>query len=573
MRVKVQKRIVIKFELGILMCIILILVNGCNEQPLKKKRPNIILIMSDDVGYSDIGCYGGLINTPSLDSLAQHGLRFTQFYNTARCCPSRASLLTGLYQHDAGIGHMVNDQGTDVYNGDLSKNAVTIAEVLKQAGYATYMSGKWHITPYIPEDLEPIRSNWPLQRGFDKFFGTIHGAGSFYDPNSLTRDNKFIPPTDDFYYTDAISDNAVDFIKDHNTEQPFFLYLPYTAAHWPMHAKPEDIKKYKGQFDDGWDNLREKKYKKMLKLGLLKSNWKLTSKDEIPDWESTSNQEWYASLMEVYAAMIDNMDQGIGRVIDALKAKGEMENTLVLFLQDNGGCAEEFGFRDSIMPYYNDVDINIEKPMPNDKLQTQMVPKYTREGMPVLVGKGLEPGSANTYLGYGKPWANASNTPFRMYKHWVHEGGIATPLIVHWPDVIKQKNKFVHDPAHLIDIMATCIEVAEAEYPETFNGKTIVPLAGVSLVPTFNNKTLAERPIFWEHEGNKAVRLGNFKLVSKWSTNSEYNWELYDLDADRSETNDLALEMPGKTKELELLWKTWAIKTKVLNWTTKQPIY
>lgn len=549
--------------------IALLILVSCSEGVKKDTRPNIILIMSDDMGYSDIGCYGGMIDTPVLDDLAENGLRYTQFYNTARCCPSRAALLTGIYQHQAGIGHMVNTSGNDIYGGDLSKNAVTIAEVLKTSGYSTYMSGKWHVTPYIADEANPSKENWPMQRGFDQFFGTIHGAGSFYDPNSLTRDNEFIAPDEEFYYTDAISDNAVSFIENHNTDTPFFLYLPYTAAHWPMHAKPEDIEKYKGKFDTGWDAMREEKYAKMIGLGLLKAEWKLSEKDDIPSWEEAEHKEWYSSLMEVYAAMVDNMDQGIGRVMNILENKGIKDNTLVFFLQDNGGCAEEFGFRETIEPNHKDVKANELKPMGKDELQTNMVPRYTRDGKPVLSGIGLAPGGANTYLGYGKPWANASNTPFRMYKHWVHEGGIATPLIVHWPDGIASKNEFRNDPGHLIDIMATCVDVANANYPKTYKKRRITPIEGISLKPTFENKSLEERAIFWEHEGHKAVRYGNFKLVSKWSKNAEFTWELYDMDTDRSETIDLAHKMPEKALELEGMWLSWAKKSGVRNWNTK----
>ncbi len=541
---------------------------SCNSEKQQSEKPNIILIMADDMGYSDIGCYGGVIHTPELDELAENGLRFTQFYNTARCCPTRASLLTGLYPHQAGIGHMIGDRGSDGYRGELSKHAVTIAEVLKQAGYVTYMSGKWHVTHYDPSANEASKYNWPLQRGFDKFFGTIHGAGSFYDPASLARDNEFIAPSEDFYYTDAITDHAVDFIEKHRGEQPFFMYIPYTAAHWPMHARPEDIAKYKGRFDEGWDALREEKYKRMLEIGLIKPEWKLSEKDGIPDWEDAELKDWYSSLMEVYAAMVDCMDQGIGRVMTTLEKKGLKENTLVFFLQDNGGCAEEFGFGETIGPFHRDVQADEIHPMAENEIQTEMVPKYTREGRPVLIGKGLKPGAADTYLGYGKPWANASNTPFRMYKHWVHEGGIASPLIVHWPAGIQQKNEFRDQPAHLIDIMATCIDVAGAQYPETYKDNQIIPFEGVSLIPAFKNRDLPERALFWEHEGNKAVRLGKYKLVSKWREDSEYNWELYDLEADRSETNNLIEKMPEKASEMKILWEDWAEKAGVLPWNT-----
>lgn len=558
-------------------CLLYLLISishlSCNPEKAKSQQPNIILIMGDDMGYSDIGSYGGVIDTPVLDSLARNGLRYTQFYNTARCCPTRASLLTRLYPHQAGIGHMVEERGTaESYKGDLSTKAVTIAEVLKQAGYTTYMSGKWHVTPLEPSKEDPSKHNWPLQRGFDKFYGTIHGAGSFFDPNSLTRNNEFIAPRDDFYYTDAISDNAVKFINEHEGDKPFFLYLPYTAAHWPMHARPEDIAKYKGKFDNGWDELRATKYKKMQEMGLISPDWKLTEKDGIPDWKGAELKGWYSSLMEVYAAMVDRMDQGIGKVVNVLEEKNIKGNTLIFFLQDNGGCAEEFGFKNEIRPHHDGMTLDDFKPMAKNKLQTDMIPRFTRDGKPVLVGKGLKPGGEDTYLGYGKAWANASNTPFRMYKHWVHEGGIATPLIVHWPEGITAKNEFRNQPGHLIDIMATCIDVAGAKYPATYNKQAIRPFEGVSLAPTFDDTKLKERAIFWEHEGNKAVRLGKYKLVSMHKIGLEYDWELYDIEADRSETNNLAKRMPAKTKELENLWKSWARRVEVLTWTDSKPI-
>jgi len=295
------------------MVIILVSMMGivsCSDSSDTSSRPNIIVIMADDMGYSDIGCYGGEINTPNLDKLAANGLRFTQFYNTSRCCPTRASLLTGLYPHQAGIGHMT-DSGHELeaYKGDLNNNSVTIAEVLKLNGYSTYMAGKWHVTPYVTP--EGPKHNWPRQRGFDKFFGTIIGAGSYYDPNTLTDDNTQIPPGENFYYTDAISDRAVDYIKQHDQENPYFIYVAYTAAHWPLHALPEDIAKYKGVYNRGWDVMRQERYDRMIKMGLIDKNWAMSERD--PDsypWEDEELKEWRIRCMEVYAAMVDNMDRG-----------------------------------------------------------------------------------------------------------------------------------------------------------------------------------------------------------------------------------------------------------------------
>ena len=312
-----------------------------------QSRPNIIIIMADDMGWSDIGCYGGEIETPNIDRLADNGLRFTQFYNTGRCCPTRASLLTGTYAHQTGIGHMMNDKGLPGYRGDLGKNVLTIAEVLRPAKYSTYLSGKWHVTPEtLPEGS---KHNWPNQRGFERFYGTIHGAGSFFDPNSLARNNAHISPMSDpdyqpdqFYYTDAINDHAVRFIKEHQVKNPFFLYVAHTAPHWPMHALPEDIEKYKGRYDDGWEVIRKERYRRQLQMGLVKSNWQLSNRDAVA-WKDAKNKEWEIRLMEVYAAMVDRLDQGIGRIISALEKRKMLENTLILFLSDNGGLCRGHG--------------------------------------------------------------------------------------------------------------------------------------------------------------------------------------------------------------------------------------
>ena len=539
----------------------------------KPARPNIILIMSDDMGYSDIGCYGSEIDTPNLNRLAKNGVRFTQFYNTARCCPTRASLMSGLYQHQAGIGHMMENRNLPGYQGDLSKNCVTIAEAMKRAGYSTYMAGKWHVTPKITPGGS--KHNWPLQRGFDRFFGTIHGAGSFYDPNSLTLDNNQIAPWKDFYYTDAISDYASSFITQHRSNNPFFMYVAFTAAHWPMHAKPKDIEKYKGRYDDGWDALRRERYNRMVKMGLLDDGWPLTPRDSgVPAWEDEEMKEWHKRRMEVYAAMIDCMDQGIGRIVETLKQKGILENTLIFFLQDNGGCAEEYGSRGAVKADpTKPVELN---PMAPGELQTDMQPKVTRDGRPVRTGEGVMPGPADTYIAYGKPWANASNTPFRMYKHWVHEGGISTPLIAHWPERIKAKGEFRRQPGHLIDIMATCVDVSGANYPTKYNGNPIIPMEGKSLVPAFDDKPIEREAIYWEHEGNRAIRVGNWKLVSKPKrlmklTKEDWEiWELYDLEADRSEMNDLSKQYPDKVEKLKQMWIAWAKRAKVLPWPWDQ---
>ncbi len=540
----------------------------------KDDRPNIIIIMADDMGYSDISPYGGEIDTPNLATLARHGVRFTQFYNTARCCPTRASLLTGLYPHQAGIGHMMNDRGLDGYRGNLNNRCRTIAEVLKPAGYATFLAGKWHVTSHVAP--EGPKFNWPRQRGFDRFFGTIHGAGSFYDPNSLTRDNTQIPPGKDFYYTDAINDTASTFVREHaaaKPDQPFFMYVAHTAPHWPMHAKPADIAKYKGKYDQGWDALREQRYQRMLKMGLIKKEWKLSPRDpQSPAWKDAADQDWELRLMEVYAAMVDTLDQGIGRLVQSLKDTGRFENTVIMFIADNGGCAEGMGRggrSGQRHTTYRDQDPEVLKPMRPDELQGDMIPKRTRDGKALRQGRGVMAGSADTYLGYGLSWANASNTPFREYKHWVHEGGISAPLIVHWPKGIAagRHNKFESQPAHLVDLMATCVDLAHATYPKKVNRVDITPLEGVSLQPAFNGRPVDRKnPIFWEHEGNRAIRDGKWKAVAKGSAGA---WELYDMEADRTELNNLAAQNPPKLKSLIAQWEAYAKRADVLPWIWK----
>jgi arylsulfatase A-like enzyme len=517
--------------------------SGCGGAQ-KDGRPNIILMMADDMGFSDLGCYGGEIETPNLDRLAANGVRFTQFYNTARCCPTRASLLTGLYPHQAGIGHMVNPKEFPGYAGDLNRNCLTIAEVLKPAGYRTYMSGKWHVTP-----VSESKHNWPRQRGFDRFYGTIHGAGSFYDPVTLTRDNEAEPIDEDFYYTHAIAREANAMIDQHDSADPFFLYVSFTSPHWPLHALDNDIAKYRGRYQGGWDALRDERQKRMIEMGLIDEEWPLTARDpDVPAWEDAPDKEWQQRRMEVYAAQIDAMDQAVGRIVDTLTAKGMLENTLVLFFADNGGCAEEL--RDN----------------PN-RPRALHVPETTPDGRPVRFGNdpSVMPGATDTYQSYGVPWANASNTPFRLYKHWVHEGGISSPLIAHWPAGIAAKNELRTFPSHLIDMMATCVDLAKTEYPAEKGGSTITPMEGVSLLPAFADGELARaQPIFWEHEGNRAVRAGQWKLVSRHNNNSE--WELYDLEKDRTETDNLAESHPQEAERLRTAWEQWAKRAGVEEW-------
>lgn len=534
------------------------------------KKPNVIVILTDDMGFSDIGCFGSEIHTPNIDKLAGNGLSFTHFYNTARCSPSRASLLTGLYPHQAGMGHLSTENFKEPgYVDDLSKNAVTMAEVFQQAGYATYMAGKWHVAKSIANAGD--KSNWPCQRGFQRFFGTLNGSGSFYDPGTLISNNSFIAPTKDFYYTNAISDTAVKFINENPSEKPFFFYIAYTAAHWPLHAPDSEVQKYKGMYDKGWDEIRKQRFEKLKKLGIISSNALLTERAvTIPEWKDEPLKDWQLKRMEVYAAMVDIMDQGIGRIIAALDKKGELENTVIFYMHDNGGCAEPLNSNQKEIPPTEEQKMG--KSFAADSVFVGKQPMYTRQGKFIRSGKGVMPGNADSWVGYGEEWANVSNTPFRLYKHWVHEGGIATPLVVHWPKGIQSKGQLRTQPGHLIDIMATCVVIAGINYPTNFNGNSILSLEGKSLLPAFKNKKIKRDFIFWEHEGNRAIRVGKWKLVSKteknkkFSTTDEIAWELYDMEKDPSETNNLGAKYPEKVKSMSAMWEHEAIRTNAKPW-------
>jgi len=484
-------------------------------------KPNIIIILADDMGFSDIGCYGGEINTPSIDSLAAHGIRYTNFYNGARSCPTRAALMSGLYAHNAGMGWMASAyQGEGGYQDDLSKNALTIAEYLKQGGYATYMSGKWHLSNHQKND-ESINDSWPHQRGFDNFFGIIGGAASYFSPNVFNNNKKSKAP-DGFYMTDAISDTAVTFINGQNKNIPFFMYVAYTAPHWPLHARASDIAKYTGKYNIGWDQLRLNRLQKQKTIGLIDDSYILTPRDpQVNAWnnETATQKTDFAKRMEIYAAQIDVMDEGIGRIVKALKDKGMFDNTLIFFLSDNGGCAED-----------------------------------------ISSGTVKQPtGGDDSYESYRRPWANASNTPYREYKHFAHEGGIKTPLVVSWPAGITcPTGGYENSRGHVMDIYKTIADITQISYPQTYNGNTIFPLQGSSMLPNFSGTPTDRGPIFWEHEGNLAVRMGDWKLVSTAGNNPLGKIELYDLSKDPTEINDLAASNPTKKNELWNDWLDWA---------------
>lgn len=522
-----------------------ILLFACNGKSGSKQdisetnteKPNIILILADDMGYSDLSCYGSEISTPNIDKLASEGIRFTQFYNAARCCPTRASLLTGLYPHQVGMGKMVNSPGSKPegpYQGYLNNQCVTIAEVLKQANYYTAASGKWHVGEERP--------HWPIDRGFDNYYGLVSGAANYFDISRTKLPNikrhfaidstEYMPPKEGFYMTNAITENAIKFVKKAaSKDQPFFLYLPYTAPHWPLHALQEDIEKYKGTFMEGWDVLREERYQRMIEMGIIDKEWQKSDRnDEVSAWDSLSEEqkEKMDLLMSIYAAQIHRMDEGIGQLMTQLDESGMSDNTIVLFLSDNGASSEEG-------PWGRDFWGNFWD------------------------GEAL-PGSADSYHTYGGSWANHSNSPFKYYKKYVHEGGIATPFIVRWPDKLANKGGICQRPGHIIDIMTTICDIAEVDYPTTFKGNAITPMPGISFAPILKGEeqTYSE-PIFWEHFGNRAVRDGDWKLVAI----EEGQWELYNLLHDRAETINLIESEPEIASKLMKEYEEWAKKVGV----------
>ena len=558
----------------IFMCyfFIALLLVGCNSTKKEQKnasekdgRPNIILILADDLGYSDLGCYGGEINTPNLDHLAENGVRFTQFYNTSRCCPSRASLLTGLYNHEAGIGEMTTDRNLPGYRGHITENAVTLAEVLKSSGYHTAMSGKWHVSNTVVQETPEAQLNWlnhqeshplfspveqyPTGRGFEKYYGNIWGVVDFFDPFSLVNGTDPVEDVpDDYYHTDAISDTAVAYIKQFSKEdKPFFLYVAETAPHWPLMAPEETIKKYENTYTEGWEHIREKRYAKMAKLGMIDtSSVKLPARwnDDLT-WEDNPDKEWDARAMAVHAAMVDKMDQGIGEIIDALKESGELENTLIVFLSDNGASSE------NAAAYGPGFDR----------------PSETREGEEIVYSteKQAIPGPETTYSSIGKRWANVANTPFRFWKAESYEGGVHTPMIAYWPKGLKvKKGSITPQVAHVMDFMPTFVELADATYPKQYNGNDITPVQGLSLVPILKGEERkGHEMLFNEHFNAKYARSGDWKLVQK-SGNKDNKWHLYNLEDDPTEINDLASQYPDRVKELENRWKEWAKSHNVL---------
>ena len=512
---------------------------------MSTSRPDIVLVLADDMGFSDIGCFGGEIETPHLDRLGRSGVRYTQFYNSPRCSPSRASLLTGLHPHQVGLGILNFDDTPDGYPGNLTEECATVAECLRAAGYRTYLSGKWHLA----SDMETPNGAWPTRRGFDRFYGTLESAGSFYHPRTLVRDEEDIAheaAAPGFYYTDAISDAALEFVTEHHRaapDDPLFLHLAYTAPHWPLHAPEAEITKHKGRFDAGWDTLRAERLERLVGEDILDESWRLSPRDErVAAWDAVEGKEWEARRMEVYAAQLSRMDDGIGRLLDRLTALGRLDNTIVIFLSDNGGCAEELDrqFVEAFVPLGD----------------------TTKEGEPVVAGNVpvVVPGPESTYWSYGRAWANLSNTPFREYKHWVHEGGISTPLLWHWPDGTVGPGRLERTPFQLVDVLPNLLEAAGADYPSHRCGAPVPPMEGRSMLPTVRGEVVQERPLFWEHEGNQGVRHGRWKLVRKHGQ----EWELYDMVTDRTELTDLSDREGSRVGEMSAAYDTWAKRCGVI---------
>ena len=514
-----------QIHLAVTFCFTLFLSSLLPTLQAEDSPPNIILIMVDDMGWSDIGCYGSEIKTPNIDRIASEGLLFTQFYNNAKCTTTRASLLTGHYPRNGGRGQ----------HELIQKDMLTLGEAMRHAGYATGLSGKWH--------NGKTRGTIPFDRGFDEAYGLWDGCSNFFNPKIPDPEFKGgrIRPfghndqlfelddfPEDYYTTDAFTDHAIKTIETHvKSGKPFFHYLPYTAPHYPLHAKPEDIAKYKGVYKEGWDVLRQQRLARQKELGLIDEHWEVVDRDDrTKSWEEGKSEdlEWEYLRMEVYAAMIDNVDQNIGRILQSLDELNVAEDTLILFLTDNGGCAET--------------------PGGNDPAQV--------------------PGPKEFYTHVGPGWATASNTPFRRYTQYCHEGGIATPLVARWPSTIKAGTR-TDQVGHIIDFLPTFLEMAGANYPENhpeFGVKTL-PLDGLSLLPILKGKERQpHESLFWHWSSNRAVRTGNWKLA--WDKH-EKKWELYDLSTDRVEAHDLSQAHPEKAADMETAWNEWAKTTGVVS--------
>ncbi|WP_321290096.1 arylsulfatase [uncultured Sunxiuqinia sp.] len=525
------------------------LLASCASVPTQSKvfeKPNILLVMVDDMGYSDLGCYGGEIQTPNIDQLAGQGIRFTQMHNSARCCPTRASLLTGHHPQQAGI----NGMGVN-----LAMNTATIAEVLKENGYHTGMTGKWHLSQTKPvnKPVEQLRwmahqvdygpfsplENYPCNRGFEEHWGVIWGVVNYFDPFSLVHNEEAIKEvSEDFYMTDFITEKSIDLIDEYGKdEKPFFLYVAHTAPHWPLHALPEDIKKYKDTYKDGWEALRKSRYERMAEMGIIdKDSYPLPENSSGRVWDDVERKDYESACMSVHAAMIDRVDEGVGEIIQKLKETGQYENTIIMVLSDNGASYER-GY-----------------PPGFDR------PGFTRDSTIIEFGSD-HPGPETTWNYIGRAWASASNTPFRYWKMESYEGGTATPFIIHWPKGLKgQENTINRGVAHVIDVMPTCLEVSDTDYPEIVNSQKTIALVGKSLMPMLLGETESiHDTLFWEHQRGRAIRTAEWKM----SALPGKDWELFRINEDHTEMNDLSAQYPEEVKELSAAWNEWAKKLNI----------
>jgi len=518
-------------------------------QAAETARPNVVVVMLDDLGFSDFGCYGGEIRTPSIDALAAGGWRFRRFYNAARCCPTRASLMTGMYPHQVGVAGM---------GRDLSRDAATVAELLRSGGYQTAMVGKWHLsetTPIGGKAKSPEHFAWlnhqgdhdrpfakletyPINRGFDRHYGTIWGVADYFDPFSLvegTRPIKDVP--EDFHYTDAITAQSVASIRTMaGKDRPFFLYVAECAPHWPLHARPEDVARYRETYRDGWHALRKARYQRQIDMKLVDAaTYPLPAlMGRGPDWDALSDEQrdHQSALMAVHAAMVDRVDQGVGAIVRALKDAGQYENTAIFVLADNGASPERY------------LDPGFDRA------------SETREGTPIRYEGRFEPGPETTWGYIGPYWANAVNTPYRYWKAESFEGGCHAPLIVHWPAGLRSDHGSLHDEmSHVIDLLPTFLELCGVPYPAELGGRRLKPLEGRSMAPLFQGKAAEAHPIlFFEHEGGRAARTADWTLVAPRGG----RWELYHTADDATETTDLAARQPDRVAELSRLWRAWA---------------
>lgn len=514
-----------------LLILITLAVGSWLATTLTAREPDIVLMMADDLGFSDLGCYGSEIPTPNLDALAENGIRFTQFYNTSRCCPSRASLLTGMYSHQAGVGRMNSSDRGPGYRGQLSSEVPTVAEMLSARGYHTSMVGKWHLTMSKTIDDGP-NGSWPLQRGFQQWLGSMEGAKNYFRPKWLFDNaNEITDFSEDFFYTRAISDRAAKVIREQPSNQPLFSYVAFYAPHFPLQAPLETIAKFRGMYRDGWGVARENRFRRQREIGIVAAHTKLSPPpSQLPEWNSLRPQQRdeLDLRMAIYAAQVHELDQGVGKIIDALKETGRFENTLILFLSDNGG---------------------------------------TDSGGPQGSGKRelLGGSEAELHSTYGAGWANVSNTPYREFKANTHEGGTRAPLIVHWPDRFGQEARFVNQPAHIIDLTPTCMDAAEDAKAVVRSTFSLGQLEGHSLLPGMLDEAGTvdqERSLFFEHMGSRAVRDGDWKLVNRGRSD---RWELFDLSVDATELKDLATEHTERVDSLATQWESWARRCDVIH--------